>query len=137
MIGSVVAGADTLIILTSKHWNVDVESASEQNKLVAQKEKLREQANDIVMRWVQQREMIGFLITYYHSSDTRIQESWAQLRLAVDNVVACAQSWHLEHIQAPSEIDDACQSEKDNLRAAWAGLTLKMGENSQHGQVTE
>ena len=120
-IGKVVAAADNLIILTRPQFNPTQYGDSAQRQLITQKDAIRREFNTARGTWRRNREVLGFLVSYYHDEAPNIQERWHEVQEAVDWVAACAEAWYLGHAQTYSTAA-ACEKEGRNLDVKMAAL---------------
>ena len=126
LIGNCIADAEDLIMITGSNFDDQSIDPGTRNEARNQRIAVRQKFNATDQKWRSEREVLGYLMSYYHQSQSNIVVAWASVQNSVSMYMTCAEDKYGQYsISTPTRemILTTCKTEKENIREQLAKLT--------------
>lgn len=127
LIGNCIADSENLIVITGANFadeNIDPASRKETRD---QRIALRQKFNATDQKWRSEREVLGYLMSYYHQNQSNIVAAWEGVQNSVSIYMTCTEDKYAEYsIATPTRemVLTACKKEKEDIREQLVKFTL-------------
>ena len=129
LIGNCIAASEDLLVITGSNFddeNIDPSSTKETRD---QKMAVRQKYNALDQKWRSEREILGYMMSYYHQSQSNVVDAWAGVENAVSAYMTCAEDKYGKYSLATPTRENilaACQIEKEKIREQLVKLTSSL-----------
>jgi hypothetical protein len=129
-IGGSLSASDDLIKLSTKDYAVTSYEGKQKEEVSNLRDSIKKKFDDSDIAWRNERDSLGFLMSYYHPKQVKVIEAWRGVKDSVTNYMRCADNWIDNHfLLEKKEADKACENERTAFSNSLQQLSTSLDEN--------
>ena len=121
LVGTTMGAAEDIIFLTSREFDPANFSGEQSKRIIAQRNRMRDNYNSADGKWRVEPEELGLLVGLHTHDRPDISEAWRGVQRSVTDYKTCAEDWYARFEQAPVSLEQArsaCSRQKNAARSS-------------------